>query len=64
MGTPLSGWVTRLIRDEGGQDLAEYGIALAVISASVAFVAIFIGFISFGLWDNGANAIDQAVSAS
>jgi hypothetical protein len=50
-----------LLRDDTAQDLAEYGIALAVISASVAFIAFFIGFISLGLWEAAETPIGDAL---
>jgi Flp pilus assembly pilin Flp len=47
----------RLVRDESGQDLAEYGIALAVIAGIVA-----VGQDVQTLWQRGQNAVSQAVS--
>ena len=56
--------VRRIWRDVRGQDLAEYGIALAVVVAAVAFLAIAIGAASLGLWTTGSNNIASAVSGS
>ena len=52
----------RLVRDESGQDLAEYGIALAVIAGIVALIAVAIGQDVQTLWQRGQNAIVQAVN--
>jgi hypothetical protein len=45
--------------DESGQDLAEYGIALAVISFGVAFGSWFIGLIVQGLWEEAEQNVSQ-----
>ena len=50
--------------DETGQDLAEYGIALAVISVGVATVSWFIGLLVAGLWENSQVQVDQVVGGS
>jgi Flp pilus assembly pilin Flp len=52
----------RLVREESGQDLAEYGIALAVIAGIVALIAVAIGQDVQTLWQRGQNAIVQAVN--
>lgn len=52
----------RLVKDESGQDLAEYGIALAVIAGIVALIAVAIGQDVQTLWQRGQNAIVQAVN--
>ena len=52
----------RLVTDESGQDLAEYGIALAVIAGIVALIAVAIGQDVQTLWQRGQNAIVQAVN--
>ncbi|HYD50326.1 MAG TPA: hypothetical protein VEB21_18355 [Terriglobales bacterium] len=44
-----------LVRDTKGQDLAEYGIALAVIGAGAALAAVAIAGNVTTLWD-AANA--------
>lgn len=41
-----------LIWNEEGQDLAEYGIALAVIAAGVGLAAINIGENVLSLWED------------
>jgi hypothetical protein len=45
--------------DEGGQDLAEYGIALAVIAFGVAFGSWYIGLIVQGLWEEAGQSVSQ-----
>ena len=35
--------LTRLLREESGQDLAEYGIALAIVAIASASAALMIG---------------------
>jgi len=52
----------RLIRDEGAQDLAEYGIALAVIAGFIGLIAIAIAGQVNTLWSNGQSVIDAAAS--
>lgn len=46
-----------LWNDETGQDLAEYGIALAVIAIGAAAIATAIGADVRTLWDNAHEAI-------
>jgi Flp pilus assembly pilin Flp len=64
MGNGIARLAVRLWRDEQGQDLPEYGIALAVISVTVALTAIFIGTIVLQLWETGETSIFQAVGGS
>lgn len=52
----------RLIRDEGAQDLAEYGIALAVIAAGAGLIAVAIGTQVNTLWSRGQSVINSAAS--
>jgi len=52
----------KLVRDEGAQDLAEYGIALAVIAAGTGLIAAAIGGQINVLWANGQTAIDAVAS--
>lgn len=60
--------MARLLRgiraDERGQDLAEYGIALAVVSIGVALIVLSIGSAVSGLWQQGQQDIDQVVTGS
>jgi Flp pilus assembly pilin Flp len=52
----------KLVRDEAGQDLAEYGIALAVIAVGAAAIAVAIGTDVNTLWSNAQTQIDTAVT--
>ena len=52
----------RLVRDEAGQDLAEYGIALAVIAAGAGLIAVAVGTDVQTLWSNAQTVIDQAAN--
>lgn len=52
----------KLVRDEAGQDLAEYGIALAVIAAGVGAIAFAISTDVLGLWSTAQGEIATAAS--
>jgi Flp pilus assembly pilin Flp len=52
-----------LLDHEGGQDLAEYGIALGVICAILVTVAIFIGTDVNTLWINAQLQIETVTNA-
>ncbi len=54
----------KLIVDEAGQDLAEYGIALAVIGTIAAAAAIIIAQDVGTLWSKANSVISSAVVAS
>ena len=54
----------RLIAEEQGQDLAEYDIALAVISVLAALVAIVIAQDVGTLWSQAQNVISSATNAA
>jgi Flp pilus assembly pilin Flp len=41
-GKSMTQLLVQLVRDESGQDLAEYGIALAVIAAGAALIAVLV----------------------
>jgi Flp pilus assembly pilin Flp len=51
----------RLVTDESAQDLAEYGIALAVIAAGAGAIAVVIAGNVSTLWDRASTAIAAAV---
>jgi Flp pilus assembly pilin Flp len=51
----------KLLRDEAGQDLAEYGIALAVIATGAAAAAVIIAGDVQTLWTRASQAIAGAV---
>jgi Flp pilus assembly pilin Flp len=55
-------WIGGLLSGDDGQDLAEYGIALAVVVPAVAFIAVFIGTDIGTLWQRATDAIAQALS--
>jgi Flp pilus assembly pilin Flp len=60
----MTGTFTRLVTDERGQDLAEYGIALAVIGVIAAAAAIVIAKDVGSLWSKAQSVIDSAATAS
>ena len=51
--------LTKLFRDEAGQDLAEYGIALAVIAVGAGAAAVIIGGDVNTLWTSGQTQISS-----
>jgi len=51
----------KLWKDESGQDLAEYGIALAVIAVGAAAAAVAIAGDVGTLWQHGKDAIHAAL---
>ena len=55
------GILKKLVKDEGGQDLAEYGIALAVIAVAAAAAAVAIRGNVQSLWANGQSAVSSAL---
>jgi len=57
-------FVKELVRDERGQDLAEYGIALAVIAVGAAAIAVAIGTDVNTLWSKAQGPIHDAATAS
>jgi len=57
----ILGMLKRLVADEAGQDLAEYGIALAVIGIGAALAAIAIAGNVSTLWSKGSSIIAAAV---
>jgi hypothetical protein len=61
MVTWMKAWVGTLIRDERAQDLAEYGIALAVIGIGAAAAAIAIAVNVNQLWTTASSIIATAV---
>ena len=55
--------IKKLIGDERAQDLAEYGIALAVIGAGAAVAAVAIAGDVNTLWSVAQSIIDKAALA-
>jgi Flp pilus assembly pilin Flp len=51
----------RLISDDSAQDLAEYGIAMAVIAAGAGAIALVIGGNVSTLWSKASTIIAAAV---
>jgi len=60
----MTALMMRLVADDAGQDLAEYGIALAVIGTIAAAAAIVIARDVGTLWSKAQNVIDSAATAS
>ena len=56
--TPL-----RVIRNDEGQDLAEYGIALAVIVIGAILIAFSVGLDVQTLWSNSQGTIHLVATA-
>jgi len=54
--------INKLVKDESGQDLAEYGIALAVIAVGAGVVAAAIATTVDGLWTKAQTAINAAAA--
>jgi len=55
--------LARLVTDDRGQDLAEYGIALAVIGTLAGVVAVVIAADVGTLWSKAQSVIDDAQSS-
>ena len=55
--------IKNLVRNDEGQDLAEYGIALAVIAIGAALIAVAIGTDVQSLWSNAQSDIHSAATA-
>jgi Flp pilus assembly pilin Flp len=55
------GTLRRLLAEETGQDLAEYGVALAIIAVGVAAAAALIAVDVQSLWEQGRDAIQDVV---
>jgi Flp pilus assembly pilin Flp len=58
----MTGIFARLVTDDRGQDLAEYGIALAVIGLIAGAAAVVIAKDVGTLWSRAQNMIDSAAS--
>ncbi len=56
----MSAVFARLVRNDAGQDLAEYGIALAVIGTIAAAAAIVIAKDVGTLWSQAQSVIGNA----
>ena len=62
-GGSMTAFVKRLLADDAGQDLAEYGIALAVIGVIAAAAAIVIARDVGTLWSKAQSVIDNAATS-
>jgi Flp pilus assembly pilin Flp len=51
----------RLLADEAGQDIAEYGIALAVIALGAAAVAVVVAGDTQAIWEASRDAIQDVL---
>lgn len=49
-----------LLIDDRGQDLAEYGLCLAIVAIGAAAIALAVGADVFTLWDNAHDALHPA----
>lgn len=56
--------IKKLFRDESAQDLAEYGIALAIIAIGAGLIAVAIAGNVSTLWARAQTAVSAAVSAT
>jgi Flp pilus assembly pilin Flp len=63
-GNMMTSLMKKLVADDAGQDLAEYGIALAVIGVIAAAAAIVIAKDVGSLWSRAQSVIDSAATAS
>ena len=54
----------RLLRETAGQNLAEYGIALAVVAVAAASAAVAVATDVNGLWTRALQAIMMVVSGA
>jgi Flp pilus assembly pilin Flp len=60
-GASMQAVLKKLVADDAGQDLAEYGIALAIITVAAAAAVIAIKGDVQTLWNNAKQAIHQAL---
>ena len=55
--------VASFLRDDDGQDLAEYAIALAVIVVGISAIAVAIGNNVTTLWSNAQPIIETVIDS-
>jgi Flp pilus assembly pilin Flp len=53
--------LSKLLADEAGQDLAEYGIALAIIGLGAGIVAATLATDVNAIWEASRDAIQDAL---
>jgi Flp pilus assembly pilin Flp len=51
------------VRNDDGQDLAEYGIALAIVAIGIALIAVAIGSDVTTLWSNAQPIIQTVIDS-
>jgi len=51
-----------LVWADSGQDLAEYGVLLAIVAGLVALIAVSIGQGIETIWQHGQSAVVQAAN--
>jgi len=56
-------WIKGLLREDHGQDLAEYAIALAVISIGVVLISAAIGGDVNTIWSNAQPTLQTVIDA-
>ena len=61
-GSSMTALLKRMFADESAQDLAEYGIALAVIGLVAGAAAVFIAGDVGTLWSNAQSIIDKSAN--
>jgi len=59
--TRMMGAAVRFLRDDRGQDLAEYAIALAMIVIGVTFIAVAMGNDVTTLWSNAQPVLKTVI---
>lgn len=57
----MTALLARLFRDDRAQDLAEYGIALAVITVGAGLAAIAIAGNVSSVWSKASSVIKKAI---
>ena len=55
--------IATILRDERAQDLAEYGIAVAVIVIGVVLISVAIGGNVQALWSNAQTNIQSVIDS-
>jgi Flp pilus assembly pilin Flp len=58
----MSAVFARFVTDDTGQDLAEYGIALAIIGTIAGLVAIFVAQDVSTLWSRANGVVDSVAT--
>ena len=61
-GLPMRRLLKRVFQTDDGQDLAEYGIALALVAGFVVIVALSIAGNVQALWSNAQSSVEEVVA--